>query len=47
MDLVPDQERLYPIGRLDQNTSGILLLTNDGDVTYRLTHPKHEVTKNM
>ncbi len=45
MDLVPDQERLYPIGRLDQNTSGILLLTNDGDVTYRLTHPKHEVTK--
>jgi pseudouridine synthase len=45
MELVPDEERLYPVGRLDQNTSGILLLTNDGDLTYRLTHPKHEVTK--
>ena len=45
MELVPDQERLYPVGRLDQNTSGILLMTNDGDLTYRLTHPKHEVTK--
>ncbi len=45
MELVPNNQRLYPIGRLDQNTSGILLMTNDGDLTYRLTHPKHEVKK--
>lgn len=45
LDLVPDRERLYPVGRLDQNTSGIIILTNDGDLTYGLTHPKHEVPK--
>lgn len=45
LDLVPDKERIYPVGRLDQNTSGIILLTNDGELTYGLTHPKHEVTK--
>ena len=38
-------ERVYPIGRLDYETSGLLLLTNDGDLTYKLTHPKHEVDK--
>ncbi|MGL5750787.1 MAG: pseudouridine synthase [Paraclostridium sp.] len=38
-------ERVYPIGRLDYETSGLLLLTNDGDLTYKLTHPKHEVAK--
>lgn len=38
-------ERLYPVGRLDYDTSGILLLTNDGDFAQRLTHPKHEVDK--
>ena len=37
--------RLFPVGRLDYNTSGMLLLTNDGDLAYRLTHPKHQVTK--
>ena len=37
--------RLFPIGRLDYNTSGLLLLTNDGDLAYRLSHPKHQVTK--
>lgn len=37
--------RLFPVGRLDYNTSGLLLLTNDGDLAYRLTHPKHQVTK--
>ncbi|EQK42985.1 ribosomal large subunit pseudouridine synthase B [[Clostridium] bifermentans ATCC 638] len=37
--------RVYPIGRLDYETSGLLLLTNDGDLTYKLTHPKHEVDK--
>lgn len=46
LDLVNDiDERVYPIGRLDYETSGLLLLTNDGDLTYKLTHPKHEVTK--
>ena len=38
-------ERIFPIGRLDYNTSGLLLLTNDGELTYALTHPKHEVDK--
>nr|WP_295762682.1 pseudouridine synthase [uncultured Intestinibacter sp.] len=46
LDLVTDiKERVYPIGRLDYETSGLLLLTNDGDLTYKLTHPKHEVDK--
>ena len=46
LDLVKDiDERIYPIGRLDYETSGLLILTNDGDLTYRLTHPKHEVVK--
>ncbi|EPZ62180.1 ribosomal large subunit pseudouridine synthase B [[Clostridium] sordellii ATCC 9714] len=46
IDLVKDVgERVYPIGRLDYETSGLLLLTNDGDLTYKLTHPKHEVDK--
>lgn len=39
-------ERIYPIGRLDCDTSGLLLLTNDGDITYLVTHPKHEIEKN-
>jgi 23S rRNA pseudouridine2605 synthase len=38
-------KRVYPVGRLDYDTAGILLLTNDGDLTYRLTHPKYEVEK--
>lgn len=38
-------ERIFPVGRLDYDTSGLLLLTNDGDLTYRLTHPKHDVDK--
>lgn len=37
--------RLFPVGRLDYNTSGLLIMTNDGDLAYRLTHPKHQVTK--
>lgn len=46
VDLVKDIDaRVYPIGRLDYETSGLLLLTNDGDLTYKLTHPKHEVDK--
>jgi 23S rRNA pseudouridine2605 synthase len=38
-------ERVFPIGRLDRNTSGIMLLTNDGDLAQTLSHPKHEVKK--
>lgn len=38
-------ERVYPVGRLDYNTEGLLLLTNDGDWTNRLAHPRHEVEK--
>ena len=45
-DLTADVDaRLFPVGRLDYNTSGLLLLTNDGDLAYRLSHPKHNVTK--
>ncbi len=39
------RERLYPVGRLDRNTTGLLLLTNDGELTKKLTHPKHGVRK--
>ena len=39
------EERVYPIGRLDRNTSGVLLLTNDGDLTQKLSHPSYEVKK--
>ena len=45
-ELVADiPERLFPVGRLDYNTTGLLIMTNDGDLTYRLTHPRHQVTK--
>jgi 23S rRNA pseudouridine2605 synthase len=39
------RERVYPVGRLDRNTTGLLLLTNDGEMTKRLTHPSHNVQK--
>ncbi len=46
MDLVSDiSARIYPVGRLDYDTEGLLLLTNDGDLTYRITHPKHDIAK--
>jgi len=38
-------ERIYPVGRLDRNTSGVLLLTNDGELSQKLTHPSNEVKK--
>lgn len=38
-------ERLYPVGRLDLDTSGIIIVTNDGDLAYRLTHPRYKVEK--
>ena len=45
LDLVKIRKRLVPVGRLDMYTSGALILTNDGDFVYRVTHPKHEITK--
>lgn len=46
IDLVEDvEERIYPVGRLDKDSSGLLLLTNDGDFAYKLTHPKFQVPK--
>lgn len=46
LDLVGSiKERVYPVGRLDYNTSGLLILTNDGELTYTLTHPSHQVEK--
>lgn len=45
VDLIPTNARIYPVGRLDYDTTGALLLTNDGDFANILMHPKHEVTK--
>jgi len=41
----PPEERIFPVGRLDRNTTGVLLLTNDGELTQKLTHPSFEVKK--
>lgn len=45
MDLIPLKRRLVPVGRLDMYTSGALILTDDGDFVYKVTHPKHEIEK--
>lgn len=46
IDLLKDiDERVFPVGRLDYDTKGLLLLTNDGDFAYKCTHPKHELDK--
>jgi 23S rRNA pseudouridine2605 synthase len=48
LDILPDKYsclRLYPVGRLDKDSTGLLVLTNDGDLTYRLTHPRFEHEK--
>ena len=46
MDYITDvDERIFPVGRLDYNTSGLLILTNDGQFAYKVTHPKHELGK--
>jgi len=47
MDLIENatKERIYPVGRLDRNTTGLLLFTNDGELAKKLTHPKHNIQK--
>ncbi len=45
VDLVPSEPRVFPVGRLDAGTEGLLLLTNDGEMAHRLTHPSHGVEK--
>lgn len=45
LDYIDTEERIYPVGRLDFNSEGLLILTNDGELAFRLTHPSHEVQK--
>ena len=45
IDLIPSKERIYPVGRLDYDTTGAILLTNDGELAYGLTHPKFQIPK--
>lgn len=45
IDLIDDQRRLYPIGRLDYNTTGLLLVTNDGQLAQQIIHPSNELSK--
>lgn len=45
VDLVPSRKRLYPVGRLDADSEGLILVSNDGELTHRVTHPSFGVTK--
>ncbi len=45
LDIVKTNERIYPIGRLDYDSEGLILLTNDGELSYKLTHPKMQIPK--
>lgn len=45
LDLINEKERVYPVGRLDMDTSGLLILTNDGQLTNKITHPKNHIHK--
>lgn len=45
VDLVPSERRLYPVGRLDADSEGLILVSNDGELTHRVTHPSFGVTK--
>ena len=44
-DLINSDSRLFTVGRLDRDTTGVLLITNNGDLSYKLTHPKHRIEK--
>ncbi|HVT01226.1 MAG TPA: pseudouridine synthase [Patescibacteria group bacterium] len=45
MSFIKTDTRLYPVGRLDKDTTGLIILTNDGELTHKLTHPKHHIDK--
>lgn len=45
MDFLPPEERLFPIGRLDRDTTGVLLISNDGELANKLTHPRYGIEK--
>ncbi|MCH8971758.1 MAG: rRNA pseudouridine synthase [Acidobacteria bacterium] len=45
VDLIPSEKRLYPVGRLDADSEGLILISNDGDLTNRITHPRYGITK--
>ena len=45
LDLIKTKSRIYPVGRLDYDSEGLLILTNDGELTNKLTHPKHNISK--
>lgn len=45
MNLIKEDVRVFPVGRLDKDTEGLLLLTNDGELAYRITHPRFEIEK--
>lgn len=45
VELVPGERRLYPVGRLDADTTGLILLTDDGELAHRLMHPRHQVPR--
>ena len=45
VDLVPSERRLYPVGRLDADSEGLILVSNDGELTNRVTHPRYGITK--
>ena len=45
IDLIEDERRIWPVGRLDSDTEGLILVSNDGDLTNRVTHPRYGITK--